>query len=110
MALRIVGTSADGDVKINVDGKSTPLSVEISDAAMEKGGESLGSSLTEALMKANEESKKAMGEKMAEMYQVKNLQQPLRLFCGHPRPSPNIVSGAVFCLFFPLRQWVSIRQ
>jgi len=108
-----VGTSADGEVKINVDGKSTPLSVEIPDAAMEKGANSLGSSLTEALMKANEESKKAMGEKMAEMYQVNIRQQPLLVFCCNCiillacSPPYNIL---VACLFRPLRQWVSIRQ
>jgi len=38
---------------------------------MEKGAEYVGSSLTEALKQANEESKKTMGEKMTEMYQVR---------------------------------------
>jgi len=37
---------------------------------MEKGAEYVGSSLTEALKQANEESKKTMGEKMTEMYQT----------------------------------------
>jgi len=46
------------------------VSCEISDAAMEKGAEYVGSSLTEALKQANEESKKTMGEKMTEMYQT----------------------------------------
>lgn len=67
-AVRITGTSKDGEITLVVTGSATPVGCEISKKAMEGGATAVSEGLFEALLDSNEKAKVVMQATMQEMY------------------------------------------
>lgn len=71
--MEIEGSTSDGSVKVVLSGNQEPLRVEISEAAIAQGADSLSESVTAAMKDAYEKSTATMRERMEELTSGLNL-------------------------------------